>query len=583
MAGSEGGANRPYRIEGRECHTLAELAEALAANWDSGIEHLTGGYVGKWIEESLGDIDAKIALDRLLKVEQPHDQLLFTFITRYWQGGAPPFKGVPLSWEQLERIAKDDLPEGLDKGGFLFDLYASRALTLAAAVTGDERLAEADRQWQKELLDYCTARAEYLSCEEIWNDRGGALEMCLASPQAEAFFIQYFHNGQRNEDAARSISGRAKSDIFDAQFDPEFAGRLRLDREDELFAQLRNRAWFARMDRPEESSLGRDMAMQSASMIAAAEHGALRRQMEASAEQEETAGKDWPLAMLDQKGHAILYGGAMALAALLGIWDLSGWYLSENFQNGTYLALAIMIFYAVTLYGATAARRSTGVMLAIAGGIALFGSIAIAFVASYSTLFNMLIFGGAFAALGWLREPFIAFKRKDRIAADKAAIEARMAGSPNREEDPEVVLGYLDFWSRGIPRDQILRHSRQQAMAGGSAYSPSASPETLARQTAKAGPAAYQANGTSYEIMGMNVGADGAVTHELVDGISFDDKGRVNTRVVDGVTLHNDGKVTTNVTKGVDIRSDGQVSVEMFGFRHSWGGKKDEKKKDSWF
>ena len=52
---------------------------------------------------------------------------------------------------------------------------------------------------------------------------------------------------------------------------------------------------------------------------------------------------------------------------------------------------------------------------------------------------------------------------------------------------------------------------------------------------------------------------------------------------MDGVTLHSDGKTTTRVTDGVDVRSDGQVSVEMFGMRHSWGGKKDEKKKDSWF
>lgn len=581
---NDGRAEQPYKIEGRECRTLAELANALEANWANGIEHLTGGYVGKWIEDSLRDIDSKIALDRLLKDDLPADQLLFAFIARHWAGGPPPFKGVPVCWEELERIARDELPEGLNKREFLFELYRHSILPLAAEATGDDRLAELDRVWRKEFLDYCTARSEYLSYQEIWDDRGGALDMILAAPEGEAFFINNFKNGARNELAARLVDAKAKEQIFDAQFDAEYAQRLRLNREEKLLRELRERAWFAKLDRPEDSSLGRDLAVSTASLIAAAEHGALHRQIEAVEQQQADAGEDWPFGKLGQKGHAIFYGLAMAFAAFRGIasfgWETGGWETGGSDEAGTPIALVVMAVYFVTLYGAVAEKRRKRIMIAIGFGLLALGTLPLATLATGSTFMDVIVFGGLFALLGWLRKPFIARMRKKQLKAEQAQLTAGLAGSDRFEEDPEVVLGYLDFFSRGIPRHKILEHARQARPLHQGAPEAAVGNDGRPRKSA---PAAYQTEGLSYGIAGMNVGADGAITHELMDGVSFDTKGRVNTRIVDGVTMHSDGKVTTNVTKGLDVRSDGQVSVEMFGLRHSWGGKKSEKKKDSWF
>jgi len=210
----------------------------------------------------------------------------------------------------------------------------------------------------------------------------------------------------------------------------------------------------------------------------------------------------------------------------------------------------------------------------------MLGTIPISFFASGWWVQDAPFFGLIFAALGFARHPLIAAKQKEALGRKERDLAIRLTGSPEREEDPDVVIGYLDFYAEGVPRDQIVAHSRRQRVAeNASAVSTSGT----GKRPERSAPAAYQSEGLSYGVAGLNVSSDGAITSELVDGVSVDTKGRVNTRIVDGVTLHSDGKTTTRVTDGVDVRSDGQVSVEMFGMRHSWGGKKDEKKKDSWF
>lgn len=575
-------ADKAYVLDGQECWTLNEVVTVMAERPGPAVEHLKGGYVGRWVENALGDIDAKIALDKLLNEELPDEEVLYAFLARHWADGAPPFRAVTVTMEQLDRIARDDVPEGIDKRQFVCDLHRFAILPKAAQASGDVRLAEIDARWQKEFLDYCTGHAEMLSYGEIWNDRGGALDVCLADPHTEAFFINHFMNDRRDAVAARCFAHGAKVHIFDGLFDTEYADRRRFDRNAENVADLRKRAWFAAMlDRETESSLGRDHALTIAAMIAAGESGALSRKLEASHEEIASAGQDWPFRTLNQKAHAILYGGAMAFASVLGIWNPFGWYLSEKYETGTTIALLIAAFFFVTLYAAAARDRHNMKMLGIGFVTMTFGAVLIAMIASGWWLTDVAIFGGLFALLGYLRRPFIAYLVKRRLDEGRNEIEKQVAGSSCREDDHEVVLGYLDFHAHGIPRDKILEHARhQQFMGQSSAPDLSIAPDGRPRKTA---PAAYQSEGLSYNLAGMNVGSDGAITTEVVDGLSIDTRGRVNTRLVDGVTLHSDGKSTVKVIDGVDIRSDGQMSVEMFGMRHSWGGKKEEKKKDSWF
>ena len=85
----------------------------------------------------------------------------------------------------------------------------------------------------------------------------------------------------------------------------------------------------------------------------------------------------------------------------------------------------------------------------------------------------------------------------------------RLTGSPDREEDPDVVIGYLDFYAEGVPRDQIVAHSRHQRVADNASVVPMSGtghrPERLA-------PAAYQSEGLSYGVAGLNVASDGSIT-----------------------------------------------------------------------
>ena len=572
---------RPYVFDGEKCSTLVELVTAMAPKPAKAQEHLLGGYIGKWIEHTLGDIDAKIDHDRLLGQDLDPRQKLYTFLAAHWKDGAPPFMGVAISWEQLEQIALDQMPEGLPKRQFVCDIHRLGILPLAAKASGDERLLEVDERWQREFLDYCVAHAEVLSYEEIWNNRGGALELCLADPHSEAFYIAHFMNGQRDAWAARKIASSTKVQIFDALFDPELAARCRFDREAESTRELLSRSWFAALlKRYPEPGLGIDLALGTASMIAAGEVGAIARSIETNKAEIEAAGKDWPLPRLSQKGHAILYGGAMALASLMGIWAPNGWTLGEQFTDGTMLALGVMSAYFATLYAAMATERRTGVMLSIAILVLMLGTIPISFFASGWWVQDAPFFGLIFAALGFARHPLIAAKQKEALGKKERDLAMRLTGSPDREEDPDVVIGYLDFYAEGVPRDQIVAHSRHERVADYAGAMPTSG---TGKRRERSTPAAYQSEGLSYGVAGMNVASDGAITSELVDGVSVDTKGRVNTRIADGVTLHSDGKTTTRVTDGVDVRSDGQVSVEMFGMRHSWGGKKDDKKKDSWF
>lgn len=576
-------ADKAYVLDGQECWTLNELVRAMAERSGPAVEHLKGGYVGRWVENALGDIDAKIAIDKLLNEELPDEEVLYAFLARHWADGAPPFRGVTITMEQLDRIARDDVPEGIDKRQFVCDLHRFAILPKAAQASGDDRLLEIDARWQEEFLDYCTGHAEMLSYEEIWNDRGGALDVCLADPHTETFFINHFMNDRRDAVAARCFAHGTKVRIFDGLFDTEYADRCRFDRNAENVADLRKRAWFAVMlDRETESSLGRDHALTIAGMIAAGESGALSRKLEASDEEIASVGQDWPFRTLNQKAHAILYGGAMAFASVLGIWNPFGWGFIESYEIGTAIALLVATFFFATLYWSVAiSPRKKAIMANIVLGTLVFGAVPIAILSSGWWLTDVAIFGGLFALLGYLRKPFIARLVKRRLEERRNEIEKQFAGSLRREDDHEVVLGYLDFHAHGIPRDKILEHARRQQFMG-QAIRPgiNVTPDGRPRKTA---PASYQSDGLSYNLAGMNIGSDGAITTEVVDGLSIDTKGRINTRLVDGVTLHSDGKSTVKVTDGVDIRSDGQMSVEMFGMRHSWGSKKEEKKKNSWF
>lgn len=134
-------SDRSYNLGEIGCEDLAQLAAAMVENPELAHEHLSRGYIQKWLEEDLRNYDAKIALDKLL--EGPADFALWEFAARYAPDWEPKLYALPATKEffdnwfpQLlkeDRISSfDDLHDfvhRLDLFGALLDERVTKGVT----------------------------------------------------------------------------------------------------------------------------------------------------------------------------------------------------------------------------------------------------------------------------------------------------------------------------------------------------------------------------------------------------------------------------------------------------------------------
>lgn len=568
---------RPYKFGSTNCTTLAELARALRDSWDQGRDHLAGGYVGKWLEDELRDYDAKIALDALLQSDLGADHALFVFAATHDPDNPPVYKGIEISYDSLRTLANDVNPEGLDKRRFLLDLFRDRILGAAAKLRRDNRLADIERRWRDEVINYFIASAEFLSYDEIWNNEPGILQFNLGPPEGELFVYDNFADGQRNEQAVDLLATSVKERLFDYLFaddSEDLPNDFRI--ENQTYQDALKRAWFSAMDREDARSIGRDEFLKGISAVAAIEFDSLNNRIEALEEERRSPKvEDWPL-KLEQKGSAAAYGGLMYLSYL----SIGG---DSQLMGMALISQIVLTFYIVTLNSTPKIGRSTSSIVGKSIGIYFLLILLVVPIAIILTIFdsafvNTVTFGGAFAFLGWIREPILKIRLRKRIDQELATLRSSIAGSSERIRSRDYIASLLVLTSQGISRAEALATNRQNA-GYGAAYTGSTQSAVI-QKAQKSRVAANHGDGVSFGALGMNYASDGTLTTEIMDGVSIDSKGGMNTRLFDGVTLHSDGKYTTEVTKGIEIRSDGQVTTEIAGFRFSSGGK--EKKKDEW-
>lgn len=114
MPGPRGSAvapARPFTFMGRQCCSLAELADAFVQDeeaWEKGRALLLHGSVRAWLEQN-GEFEKGEELDVSLTRAQSPDERMFLFALRYGEGMPLVFGGHPLTAQGLLHVARKAL------------------------------------------------------------------------------------------------------------------------------------------------------------------------------------------------------------------------------------------------------------------------------------------------------------------------------------------------------------------------------------------------------------------------------------------------------------------------------------------
>lgn len=583
---------RPYKLGERECATLAELASAMNEDPEGAQEHLSRGYIQKWLEDDLREYDARIALDQLLQKGVAY--AIFEFLLRYAPEDTPRIEGLPVSekWlgEYLPQLLKDDRIASFTGIHLLAHrLRRWNLLTDKRVTRGSERLAKIDEIWRRETAIAAKARGEMLLYQGLYNAQGEALEQELWDNRAVELAFARAHAGSSEqspgdlESALDAVASPEQTELLielwvNYETSKPFETRYKV--EDGLyFKEAMKRAWFANMMNSDaERTPGREAALRRAAKLAF-EQEMDRQNLEEARQQEQTdappEGKfigGW-LSTLDRRVQAAIF----AIPVFVTTFYFHEWDSGGGWVFATYLAIGLTIGLAP--FRALPIKPKYWWAEGLAGysiGMVLVTAYAMEF--TYATFEPQLVFAALAGLAGYFRNPMLVYRKKQLGKSEERAREAQNPNDARRISIdaletmffPERVFNMA--YAEMSPGQQRFYHRAREGLPDDTG---------LSRYADRRSPVApNHGDGSSVGFAGFNVASDGTNTVHVMDGVSMDGEGNWNLRVVDGVTLHSDGKTTTRVADGLDIRSDGQVSAEIGGFRLSSGGK--EKKKDEW-
>jgi serine/threonine protein kinase len=150
----ERSSQRPYRIAKQECWTCAELAIALAGNWEWGVRDLARGLLTPWLREELRDQDAcRLLLDLTEDQALSNDERLLRFIAEIGRGLPPNWKGSSLEPASLAALCEDNLKDVPKHPGFVQELFERRVLGVWERA-GNEDAGTIQKLWEESVSGF---------------------------------------------------------------------------------------------------------------------------------------------------------------------------------------------------------------------------------------------------------------------------------------------------------------------------------------------------------------------------------------------------------------------------------------------
>ncbi len=157
-------SQRPYKISGRECWTVTELALEFGRNWSEGEKHIARDLVLPWLRDELRDQDAaNYLIDISVGANRPltAEDRLVRLIANLGKGLPPIWRGFSLDQETLISLCRDALQGNSEKGGLIEILFEREVLNVWGEA-GNEDCAQLSQRW-KSSAKYFASRVKEIS------------------------------------------------------------------------------------------------------------------------------------------------------------------------------------------------------------------------------------------------------------------------------------------------------------------------------------------------------------------------------------------------------------------------------------
>lgn len=159
---------RPYRIGTAECTSAAELAVALAKNWEDGSKDLKRGDIGAWLTQQLNDRNLARRLQDILDRRGVSDNYrLLLFLLAAAPDMPAVWRGKPASQEAILETARQAAAG--DKGGqeWLESLFSESVLE-AFSEAGKRDPGELGLLWRTGWTRFCALWENAHHAEAAW-------------------------------------------------------------------------------------------------------------------------------------------------------------------------------------------------------------------------------------------------------------------------------------------------------------------------------------------------------------------------------------------------------------------------------
>lgn len=150
----------PYRIADTLSETPEQLAAALAAHWQAGVDDLDNGQLLHWFRQELKDQNlVRLLVDINLDRQQHVDRRLLRLIIQLAPGMPPMWRGAALDLGNILRHADAALRGDAPASEWLDSLYQHRVLQ-AWSEAGNAEAGDLLKRWQQSAEQFETAWLE---------------------------------------------------------------------------------------------------------------------------------------------------------------------------------------------------------------------------------------------------------------------------------------------------------------------------------------------------------------------------------------------------------------------------------------
>lgn len=234
-------AVRPYHLGSAQCTTAAELATALAMNWEDGSKDLRRGDIGDWLMKQLNDRNLARRLQDILDLRSVSDDYR---LLRFLLAAAPDmpsvWRGKPLAPASILNAARRALADDKEAQAWL-ESIADDAVLEALREAGATQCQELEQHWNGGWERFSALWEIAHHAEAAWRAVPKSIDGKQSSTYVNIDEIMYSRPLHLALPSRRSLNAK----LLLALYDPTYVEMMRLEVLSELAVISEYCPWFA--------------------------------------------------------------------------------------------------------------------------------------------------------------------------------------------------------------------------------------------------------------------------------------------------------------------------------------------------